>query len=149
MGFKLLTTKEQIRKTIADKISSMDAAIISRFKFVGEQFIIDARNSGGYKDQTGNLRNSICYLILRNGVVVSVSSFTSSGGRSAGKGATKGKEFILLVAKDYPKGYVLICAAGMEYAAAVESRGKDVITGSSQLAESKIRLALTSVTEFK
>jgi hypothetical protein len=142
VGIELITTREQIRKSIAEKIRIMDTAIISRFQSVGEQFIVDARNSGGYKDQTGNLRNSIGYLVLRNGLVVSMSSFASSGKRSTGKGAAKGKEFILLVAKDYPKGYVLICAAGMEYAAAVESRGKDVITGSSQLAESKIRQAL-------
>ena len=35
------------------------------------------------------------------------------------------------MALDYPKGMVLIGVAGMGYAAAVESRGYDVITGSA------------------
>ena len=39
------------------------------------------------------------------------------------------------LAHRYPKGMILVIVAGMEYAAAVESKGYDVITGSSLFAD--------------
>ena len=36
----------------------------------GEKFIEVARRSGSYKDQTGNLRSSIGYIIAKDGEVV-------------------------------------------------------------------------------
>jgi len=39
------------------------------------------------------------------------------------------------IAAQYPTGMILVVVAGMEYAAAVESKGYDVITGSSREAE--------------
>lgn len=43
----------------------------------GEKFIEVARRSGSYKDQTGNLRSSIGYIIAKNGKVVA-ENFTES-----------------------------------------------------------------------
>lgn len=36
----------------------------------GEKFIDIARRNGSYKDQTGNLRSSIGYIIAKNGEVI-------------------------------------------------------------------------------
>lgn len=43
----------------------------------GEKFIDIARRNGSYKDQTGNLRSSIGYIIAKNGEVVA-ENFTES-----------------------------------------------------------------------
>jgi hypothetical protein len=42
----------------------------------------------------------------------------------------------------YLSGYVLIICTGMKYAAAVESKGKDVITGSSLIAKAELNKML-------
>jgi hypothetical protein len=139
MGITSNFDRLQFRKALAQKITELDEAIVNRFAQVGEQFITDAREKGGYKDQTGNLRNSIGYLVLKNG---KVRAGSSPGG---GRGARKGQEYLIKIAEEYPSGYVLICAAGMEYAAAVESMGKDVITGSSQTAEASLKASLTAL----
>lgn len=136
--------KENFQKSIQEKIKRIDQAIINRFTRVGEQFVIDARNNGSYLDQTGNLRSSIGYVVLRGGKKVAFSDFGDNSGGD-GEGSGKGKKFIDKLAKYYPDGYVLICVAGMEYAAAVESRGKDVITGSTQLAADSLKKVLTQI----
>jgi hypothetical protein len=141
MGINFKFDHLQFRQAVAQKVAELDAAIVNRFTRVGEQFIADARESGGYKDQTGNLRSSIGYLLLKNGRVIAASYSRSS----TGSGAQKGKEFLLKISEEYPSGYVLICAAGMEYAAAVESMGKDVITGSSQTAETSLKDSLAAL----
>ena len=53
-------------------------------------------------------------------------------------GPQVGKEFLATLQKEFAQKYqnaiVLICVAGMSYSSAVESKGFDVITGSSQAA---------------
>jgi hypothetical protein len=49
------------------------------------------------------------------------------------------------IVEKYPKGYVLVCFAGMSYAAYVESRGLDVITSSSLVAENDLREAIKNL----
>lgn len=89
---------------------------------VGERFVNDARDNGEYEDQTGNLRASIGYAVLENG------SVRKDGISDLGES----RELVESVTDD---GFVLIGVAGMEYAAAVESKGYDVITGSVPAAE--------------
>jgi hypothetical protein len=145
MGIKFTVNKSVFRKAILQKMTEFDSAIISRFSLIGEQFVIDARSSGSYKDQTGNLRSSIGYMVLKNGKPVSISNHRSSSRSLGSKGKITKDKFLLELAKSYPTGYVLICVAGMEYAAAVESRGKDVITGSVQTAETSVTAALQRI----
>jgi len=47
----------------------------------------------------------------------------------------KGAQLIDELAAQYPKGMILVVVAGMEYAAAVESKGYDVISGASFVAQ--------------
>ena len=148
-------TKEQIEKLLSDKLDKLSSAIISRFLYIGEQFVKDARENGTYTDRTGNLRNSVGYLILVNGSVIyenfKRSANVSGEGEKVSKGDKSGVEAGRSTAKKasqrFPKGIVLIVVAGMDYAAAVESKGRDVLTASSvgakrSLTESIGRLAL-------
>jgi len=120
----------------------MDKAIIQRLIFIGETFVRNARLNGDYNDITGNLRASIGYLILHNGVEVAIGGFVGSLA-----GVAEGQAYIRHLASnpEYQKGYVLIGVAGMQYAAQVESRGRDVITGSSIEAENQLRTAFASL----
>lgn len=111
----------------------IEQAIINRLKFVGEKFVINARNNGAYTDRTGNLRSSIGYIILKDGVQVE----EKFPGEKAG-GKSKGLQVAIDASSKFPKGIVLIVVAGMDYAAAVESRNYDVLTASSITAEADL-----------
>ncbi len=131
-------TSEQIRKMLSDRVSKLDTAILANFRYIGEKFVKNARENGNYRDRTGNLRNSIGYVILRNGVqlyenfrqTASVQVEVKSGKNKgqmrkttgSKEGVERGRQAAQEAAKSFPKGYVLICVAGMEYAGAVESR---------------------------
>jgi hypothetical protein len=130
-------TKVQIQQMLESKIGVIQQAVLSRLQRIGETFVTNARLNGTYKDQTGNLRSSIGYVILKNGeqVFENFEGKTSTGKQTAKSAAQD-------IASKYPTGYVLIGVAGMEYAAAVESRGYEVITSSSITAREELKTAL-------
>lgn len=116
---------------------SIEQRIIWTLAMVGEKFVNDARSTRTYKDQTGNLRSSIGYIIARDGNIIQENIEGKAEGRS------QAKKIAEEVLRENRKGFVLIVVAGMEYAAAVESKGYDVITGSvpatKALLKSKIK----------
>jgi len=95
---------------------------IFKLAYIGEEFVNDARLNGTYKNHTKNLRSSIGYVILLNGEVEKKNL----------KGNAEGKLAASKVIEEFKgtPGLVLIGFAGMEYAAAVESKKYDVITSS-------------------
>jgi len=119
-----------IEKHLKGQQALIKQAIINRLKFVGEKFIKNARTNGNYKDQTGNLRSSIGYIIVDDGQQIAE---TFPGNVTAGKSI--GLKVAQEAAFKFPAGLVLICVAGMDYAAAVESKNYDVLTASSITAE--------------
>lgn len=121
----------------------IDQAIIMRFSYIGEQFVINARNNATFTDVTGNLRSSIGYIVLKNGRQVAISGFDTV--KEGSKGTKEGKAYIRRLKAQYPTGYVLIVVAGMEYAAAVEARGKDVLTASSIIAQNQLKDAIKAI----
>lgn len=124
-----------IQQIFDDFIQSADEKVFESLQYIGEQFVNEARAKGTYTDRTGNLRSSIGYLILHNGEVVD-QNFQGS----QEDGVSKARNFASDLAGEYPDGFVLIGVAGMEYAAAVESKGYDVITGSAPVRASLIDL---------
>ena len=57
----------------------------------GEKFIEVARRSGSYKDQTGNLRSSIGYIIAKDGEVVTENFKEGDKGTDKTTGKYKGR----------------------------------------------------------
>jgi len=151
VGLRARFSSKDIEKLFAEKLAMIEAAILSRFKRIGERFVNNARDNGNYVDQTGNLRSSIGYVILHNGTQIheNLKAYPASGKKTANKskkaGSQKAKQMLDEVRKNYPRGFVLIVVAGMEYAAAVESKGKDVLTASSITAEQELREAMTDI----
>jgi len=112
---------------------NIEQRIIWTLAMVGENFVNDARNIRTYQDQTGNLRSSIGYIIARDGNIIQ----ENIQGKAEGK--AQAKKVADEVLRENKKGFVLICVAGMEYAAAVESKGYDVITGSVPAAKALLK----------
>ena len=112
---------------------SIEQRIIWTLAMVGENFVNEARSLRTYKDQTGNLRSSIGYIIARDGNIIQENIEGKAEGRS------QAKKIAEEVLRENKKGFVLIVIAGMEYAAAVESKGYDVITGSVPAAKALLK----------
>lgn len=130
-------------KQVTDKQKRVDDAIYMRLRRIGLQFVRDARIKADFTDRTGNLRSSIGFIITRNGRVMVQDFETAKRGTDKATGVAKG----LMVAKEesLAYGWVLIVVAGMEYAAAVESKGYDVITGSSIEAKASLKQAIAEL----
>nr|DAX83391.1 MAG TPA: hypothetical protein [Caudoviricetes sp.] len=111
----------------------------------GEKFIEIARKSGSYKDQTGNLRSSIGYIIAKDGEVVKENFVESDKGTDKTTGKYKGRRLAEKVSLSHANGYVLVGVAGMEYAAALEAEGYEVASGANAQCEKYLRDALKSV----
>ncbi|AOR28727.1 hypothetical protein FORMB_16880 [Formosa sp. Hel1_33_131] len=124
-GLRALFTGRQFQNVFDQFQQEVDRKTLEAYQFIGETFVNEARISGNYTDRTGNLRSSIGYIILLNGKVVEQNFEGNS------KGQSQGKKVAEEVANQYPDGYVLIGVAGMQYAAYVEAKNFDVITGSA------------------
>lgn len=133
MPIKQTTTAEQIDAYIAQSVNAVQNAILDRMSYIGEQVLNAARSTNSYKDQTGNLRSSIGYVIVKDGSVVRASSFEQV--KNGSDGTSKGRSYAESLAARYKNGIALIVVAGMNYAAYVKKRGYDVIDSSELLAE--------------
>lgn len=89
---------------------------------IGQEAVNWARENGSYTDRTGNLRNSIGYIIFQNGE--EIDSFGNAP-------AQANKDVVIrLVRNRIPKsGLALVVFAGMEYGIYVEARGYTVLSG--------------------
>lgn len=138
---EMVTPMDEIDRQIEAEILKAENAIIKKLSYIGETAINDARSNGDYLDQTGNLRTSIGYVILRQGKVVSLSDFNKVKGEST-DGKQKGKALIDDLKSKYSQGFVLLVVAGMDYAVYVESLGRNVLSSSKLLAESMAKRLL-------
>lgn len=92
-----------------------------------------------YIDDTGNLRQSLGFVVYDHGKRV------FSGVDGNGEGTRKADELCEEVAGEYPDKIVCVVVAGMNYAAYVESKGYDVISGSIKAKEGLLRQYLEEV----
>lgn len=124
--------QQKVQRALVAYIDRFEKKLIQKFQFAAEKFVAAARSKtpdeGSFEDQTGNLRSSIGYVILRHGNPVMENFQVTKNGDLGLKNA---KKFLKKLAANHPRGIVLIVCAGMDYALIVESKGKDVITGSS------------------
>lgn len=133
MPIKRITPPENFDRFINEEIERLEKALVYNFCAVGEQVLNAARMTNSYKDQTGNLRSSIGYVVAVNGKPVQMSSFdTVKGG---GIGTRTGKEYAMQLIENFSQGIVLIVVAGMNYASYVSAKGYDVLDSSELLAD--------------
>jgi hypothetical protein len=147
---QLKLNKSDIKKLLQQRKERIEQALLLRLQRIGEEFVTNARDNATFTDRTGNLRSSIGYVILKDGkqIFSDFQRFPKAKGvkKPAGKsGVTAAKEVINEAKANFSTGIVLIGVAGMDYAAAVESKGYDVITASSILAENSLTKAVKTI----
>lgn len=145
MGIVPRFSDADVKKVLNERLKRIDTVVINYLTLIGEQFVRDARENGDYNDITGNLRSSVGYIILKNGATIAENFQQSERGTDKTEGVSKAKVFIAEIASNFKTGYALIVVAGMEYAAAVESRGRDVLTASSIKAKNSLRKAIREI----
>ena len=121
-------TQAQADDYLQKRIERIEQAIIREYLIIGEEVLNIARNTekpNTFKDQTGNLRSSLGYVVAVDGQIVNMSSFEVV--KDGQEGSTEGKAFAENLVKDkFRQGIVLILVAGMNYAYYVKKRGYDV-----------------------
>lgn len=132
MGIKLNSSAKEVNDYFEKLKAKVETAVIIRLSRLGEELTNYAKAIPaelGYHDRTGNLRSSTGYVIVANGELVkSVFKKVVGSISSDVDGVSIGTSYAESLIKNHSRGYVLIVVAGMEYALAVESRGKDVLT---------------------
>lgn len=142
MPLRQVTPQSQINKHLEQEIQKREKKIIKSLNYIGMTCIAEARNNGNYIDQTGNLRSSIGYAILKNGTPIKTLGFQKV--KKGDEGLKKGENLIKSVAYEFGSGYVLIVVAGMNYAAYVETK-RNVISSSEILAKQLAENILTKL----
>lgn len=161
MGIKVkIPSLSGLEDMLRSQLTAVDNAIIYRLEVLGEKCVAEAREHHGYTDRTGNLTSSIGYVIAKDGEIVRQGGFAPVHGQyenmqhvqyktktgkmvdywakgqsgDGSKGAAEGPAFAREQVSKYPKGYVLIIVAGMNYAVYVADKGYNVLDSAEILA---------------
>jgi hypothetical protein len=148
MGITPRFTASDVNGYLQKAMAEIDGYILETMKITGERFVETARLAlnidpkykqrvltaseikkgmrqpvkGDYLDDSKNLRNSIGYVVLKDGAIIS-EGFPG--------GSAEAKSLAMSLRRD---GYQLIGVAGMDYASHVEARGYNVITSQADYA---------------
>lgn len=120
---------EQLKKHIEAELERQQNALVNQLGYIGEDAINQQKQVSkdlGFEDQTGNLRSSYGFRLVKNGKLVSEDGFEQIL-PTATEGVKKGKDFAKEIAGSAKEHTTLVLVAGMEYAGAVASKGRDVL----------------------
>lgn len=141
-GFKANFTHKQVHSTFAEYSLRIHRAMVTMLQYIGEECVAIAREQGTYNDRTGNLRNSIGYVLMRNGDIINQNFEEKVASKvvdaANGKGILEGQALAQELAKRFSNGYALIVVAGMHYAYYVETRGYDVLDSAERNAMQRV-----------
>lgn len=137
MGLRPSFSPDDIRAKLEADARRIEAAIITRLAYLGEECVNHARSLNTYKDQTGNLRSSVGYLIARDGRILK-QFFETANKDEGGAGKSTARKIALEVLTGAGSGYALIVVAGMNYASKVEAKGYDVLSSAEQYAKKEL-----------
>jgi len=142
MGLTPKISRKDMDAYFRDRLARIDQAITLTLCRLGEQCVNHARSldsAVGFGDVTGNLRSSIGYVVYKNGRPTKYDFVQKAGPKGSGaEGVIVGKSLADEISAKYPKGYVLVVVAGMNYAVYVESKNRDVLTSAEKLAEREL-----------
>jgi len=125
---------DEVFKGLTDAVDKIVDLYLLCLKSALIDTVTAAKNLDTYKNQTGNLRSSIGYVIYNKGQKVAeyferVIGPKGAEADTADHGTAAGLKVATEAAEQYPDKIVGVIVAGEDYALAVESKGFDVITG--------------------
>ena len=123
-------------KYIAKVVANTNRLILRRMAWVGENAVNLQRTNGNWTDQTGNLRSSIGYIIVKDGSVVQRGNLEQV--KNGEQGVQNAISYLEQLASETPQNVVLIIVAGMEYAEYLKKRGYDVLDSAEMYASREL-----------
>lgn len=135
MPAKTKIPKTQIAAEFDAFEKEMTRRIVTMLSKLGEECVNEARKNGSYRDDTGNLRSSVGYLIAVDGSIQKQSFAPIGNAKDGDTGVKKAEAFAHDVVKNFTHDIVLIIVAGMEYASYVANRGYDVLDSAEMWAK--------------
>lgn len=139
------TPQSEVNNYLLEQIEKRENSIVRTLQYIGTECVNEAKTNSGYIDQTGNLRSSIGYVVLKNGVAQNNYQSTFDVVKQGESGKHTGTEFLNSLISQNSKGIVLIVVAGMNYAAHVEATGRNVVTSAELLAEKLVPQILKEI----
>lgn len=118
----LFSPHKTVRKRRAALLQRFEKALVFALNELGMELVRFARESRTYTDRTGNLTNSMGYVVLRRGVQVA-----HGGEQGSGDGMRAALDLYAKLGLGSKYDYSLIIVAGMNYAAYVEAKGYSVL----------------------
>lgn len=127
----------KIRVNAEHAVEDLRRAVVCNFHYLGMESVDHARSYdvGNYTDRSKNLRTSIGYVIAYNGQVVEY-EFKQGGNITCKSQFFADAKIAEMLQGD--TGYSLLLIAGMDYAAALESKGKNVLTRTERYAKEEM-----------
>jgi hypothetical protein len=142
-AFQQIGNWKEVINAPMEAIRKIQKGIVFNFHTIGLESADHAKTHKGYKDQTSNLKNSIGYVVAYNGEIIE-RIFKNEGSITENKRAYLADEKVNELLQG-DKGYTLIIVAGMNYAAAVESKGYNVLTTTKTYFEAEIKRMIREI----
>ena len=141
MGIEAEFGSGKITAAVATFQKSLEAATVFVMQALGEDLVKYAREKHNYTDQTGNLTNSMGYVIARKRTPVFYGGFQPGDGKDAGL------KVAMEMAAKAGSDFSLIIVAGMDYSAYVEAKGYNVILPAELKAKKDFPEAMRKLTK--
>ena len=139
---KMTTPMSDIEAYIKSETEKNLKKIVTTLSYVGDEVVKGIRTGeySNWNDQTGNLRSSIGYIIVVDGVPVTLSNFAEVSGPKEGPrdGSQTGRSFAQSLCSLYRSGIALIVVAGMEYASRVEKLENKTVLAQGEIEARKM-----------
>lgn len=139
---------------VGGQVVGLETEILRELRGIRMDLVNECRSYNTYQDHTSNLRSSIGGFVVANGKLDSMSNFEQLPPKDKNNtknvkynGGEQGRSYAKDLADREQKNLIVGIVAGMQYAAAVESKGYDVISGSSILADRLVKETLKDIAE--
>ena len=140
MGLKVKFNLQGVDKDIERHQKRLERIVQDVFMAEGEKLTSHIRNRSkqeSWIDQTGNLRSSVGYVVVKDGMKVGTSTFQQV--KDGSEGSRVGAAYAEQRALEQKSDYALSVVAGMEYAEFVEAHeNKDVLASARLIAADDI-----------
>lgn len=126
-------------KKVAAAMEAHRQNVIESLIWMGNECVRDAKTNGSYKDRTGNLRNSIGFVVFENGVILhEYFEKTTKGTEESNDDPISTSRNLAIEAGSDFQGMALVVVAGMKYAMYVETKGYNVLSSAELLANKEL-----------
>jgi hypothetical protein len=123
-----------LNKSFEQLQKEVDIRVLRAMQMACKEAVTFAKTNHGYIQQSGALNSSTGFQLYKDGKLIEDFFEESTGGDGTGnpRGISEGKRVASQRATELGVHVCGVVVAGMSYAVAVESRGKDVLTGAEK-----------------